>query len=582
MGGLPNGDALPKLALAGAAEKTPAPPVEPPKIFAAGFVAEVLAFPPKIFAADGEVCVTVPPKMLAACPAAGGLVAALPKIDCAEDVCDEKVFDVPNASPENKLPLAFSDTFGLQIEKSLKIEPTSDEAVAVAAGVDVKVDVADDCVPNPPKTDPGFEWIVGSAKLNAGEVAAVDGVASLASDLTETIDGVADVATDVGEPNGLLANGDAVLLVAVVFAVEVNPYPLKIEDVSVAEIGVIDGFSGAELSKMLAGELVLVLAVVVKLKDVTGDATADDATAEVDADAVFGASDTFARLIGVAAIGFDALDENTKLVDGDAIDAADFTGAGEMSNSFGDADFVESNAFTMLGDSAAIETFSVVSFVAGGVAETPNMGIVLAACPNTVNGFCIALVEFVDFGVANDFCAKLKTGSEFSDGTFSLLPTIGTDPIGLSTSTISLAVFVGLLNEKTGVSTLAGSVLRAGGDFSTTIGFVVGLNVNEVCDWDLLTPNVFADGGAFDVTGTDTGSIETVVGTLAMLALGFIDCVGPNVGFGSSGDWFLDIVLFGTVLNDGNGPAVDLIVGATGRGVASNDFDGGATTTVAC
>lgn len=99
------------------------------------------------------------------------MVATLPKIDGAVDVCDEKAFDVPNALPEKRPPLlfAFSDTFGLQMAKSLKIEPTSDEAVvaAVAAGgCDAMVAVAVEGVPKPPKTEPAFVLAGAAAKLN--------------------------------------------------------------------------------------------------------------------------------------------------------------------------------------------------------------------------------------------------------------------------------------------------------------------------------------------------------------------------------------------------------------------------------
>lgn len=68
MGGFPNGDALPKpaLAAAGAVENTPAPPVGLPKIFVDGLAAEAIAFPPKMFAADEVAWVPAPPKMLAA------------------------------------------------------------------------------------------------------------------------------------------------------------------------------------------------------------------------------------------------------------------------------------------------------------------------------------------------------------------------------------------------------------------------------------------------------------------------------------------------------------------------------------
>lgn len=169
--------------------------------------------------------------------------------------------------------------------------------------------------------------------------------------------------------------------------------------------------------------------------------------------------------------------ENVKLVAGDAIEAVGFTGAGVMSDTFGVAGFVPSNALTMLGDSAASETFSGTSFAAGGVAAAPKIGIVLAAIPKTVNGFgCTEFVELVDFGGS---CPKLKLGFGFSDCKFSLFPT--TNAFGFSASTFSFAAFAALLNENTGLSNLGGSFLATGGVFST-MGFVAGLNVNDVCD----------------------------------------------------------------------------------------------------
>lgn len=158
---------------------------------------------------------------------------------------------------------------------------------------------------------------------------------------------------------------------------------------------------------------------------------------------------------------------------GDAIEAVGFTGAGVMSDTFGVAGFVPSSALTMLGDSAASETFSG----AGGVAAAPKIGIVLAAIPKTVNGFgCTEFVELVDLA---DSCAKLKLGFGFSDCEFSLFPT--TNAVGFSASTFSFAAFAALLNENTGLSNLGGSALVTDGVFST-IGFVAGLNVNDVCD----------------------------------------------------------------------------------------------------
>lgn len=224
-------------AAAGAEEKMPLPPEGLPKMFDAGAAAAVgvLAFPPKIFAADGVVCVALPPKMLAACAAGGGLVAALPKIDGAEDVCEVKAFDVPNALPENMPPpllFAFPDTFGLQMEKSLKMEPTSEDAV-VDGGVGAMVDVAVDGVPNPLKMEAAVELAAADAKPNGdvGDATATFGFASLASDLTATIVGVA-AAVVTGVPNTLLANGELVLVTAPVFAVDEIPNPLKIEAAS--------------------------------------------------------------------------------------------------------------------------------------------------------------------------------------------------------------------------------------------------------------------------------------------------------------------------------------------------------------
>lgn len=100
-----------------------------------------------------------------------------------------------------------------------------------------------------------------------------------------------------------------------------------------------------------------------KLKDVTGDVIAEVTAV---AGAALGASDVFTRLIGVTetaglidcTLTFGVLlDENTKLVAGDATEVVGLVDAG-----------VESNALTMLGDSVAIETFSVASFAAGAVA----------------------------------------------------------------------------------------------------------------------------------------------------------------------------------------------------------------------
>lgn len=281
------------MAGAGAAENTPLPPlVGLPKIFAAG-LAGVGALE---FAAKNDP----PPKMLAAWAAAGVLVAVLPKIDAAEDVGDEKAFEVPNVLPENRAPppplFEFSDSLGLQMEKSLKIEPTSEEALVVA-GVVATVDAAVEGVPKPLKMEAEVELGDPNPKVDVGEVAAIDGFASLERDFTETLDGAAVVAGAVGVPNTLLANGDVALLAAVA-AVDEIPNPLNIEEVSgavLATIGAVDVFAGAELPKMLAAELMLLVAFA-KLKVVVGDAIA---VAAVRAMGAGEASDALTKFIGV-------------------------------------------------------------------------------------------------------------------------------------------------------------------------------------------------------------------------------------------------------------------------------------------
>lgn len=207
-------------------------------MFDAGAAGGALAFPPKIPAADGVACVALPPKMLAACAAGGGLAAAQPKIDGAEDVCEVKAFDVPNALPENMpAPLfPFSETFGLQMEKSLKMEPTSEEAV-VGGGAGVMVEVAVEGVPNPLKMEAAVELAWADAKPNGdvGDATAMGGFASLASDLTEAIVGVVVAVVTgagVGVPNTLPANGELVLVAAPVVAVDEIPNPLNIEAAS--------------------------------------------------------------------------------------------------------------------------------------------------------------------------------------------------------------------------------------------------------------------------------------------------------------------------------------------------------------
>lgn len=241
--------------------------------------------------------------------------------------------------------------------------------------------------------------------------------------------------------------------------------------------------------------------------------------------------------------------ENTKLVAGDATGTVVFICGGG----------VESNALTMLGDPAAIEAFSV-SFTVGTEAVAPKIGIALAACPKIVSGFCTEVVELVDFGVANESCAKLNADSTFSDDKFSLAPTVATNEMDFSASTFSFVVFGGLLNENTGSSTLAASILEIGGTFST-IGFVAGLNVNDVCGRDLLTLNAIGDGDTFEVA-IDIGLIETVDGVVvefAMLTFEFNENVGPNDGFGNCDDGVFATTVVGAVLNDENGVAVDLL-----------------------
>lgn len=236
--------------------------------------------------------------MLAACAAAAVLVAVLPKIDAAEDVGDEKAFEVPNALPENSpAPLfEFSDTLGLQMEKSLKIEPTSEEAVVVA-GVGVTVAAAVEGVPKPPKMEAEGDGADPKPKVDVGEVAAIDGFASSARDFTETIDGLATVVAADGCPNTLLANGEGALLAEVVGAVEEIPNPLKIEEVSdavVVTVGAVDVSAGAGLPKMLAGELMLLVAFA-KLKVVVGDAIAVAAVRVTGAEE---ATDALTKFIG--------------------------------------------------------------------------------------------------------------------------------------------------------------------------------------------------------------------------------------------------------------------------------------------
>lgn len=178
----------------------------------------------------------------------------------------------------------------------------------------------------------------------------------------------------------------------------------------------------------------------------------------------------------------------------------------------------------MLGDSAAIETLST-SFAAGGAAEELKRDIVLAADPKIVSGFGVGVVEPVALGVAEaklktvfgfsdgvlfgvvvDAGVKLKLVFGFSDGKFSLLPAINV--MDFSVSLCSVDAFVALLNEKFGLLAPVGSYLPSSGAFSV-IGFVAGLNVNEVCDCDLVTPNARGDGEAV-VAAVGTGLIDTL------------------------------------------------------------------------
>lgn len=100
-----------------------------------------------------------------------------------------------------------------------------------------------------------------------------------------------------------------------------------------------------------------------------------------------------------------------------------------------------------------------------------------------VSGFCTGIVALlVDFGAASGSGAKLKAEFGFSDGKFSLLPISGACAVGFSASTFSVDGFTELVNENTGLSTLAGSTFVIKGGFSMR-GFVgAGLKVNEVCD----------------------------------------------------------------------------------------------------
>lgn len=183
----------------------------------------------------------------------------------------------------------------------------------------------------------------------------------------------------------------------------------------------------------------------------------------------------------------------------------------------------------MLGDSAAIETFSA-SFAA---VEALKRGIVLAADPKIVSGFGVEVVEAVELVVTE---AKLKTGFGFSDGPlvvdavgklklvfgfsagkFSLLPTVNVRDF--SVSPCSVDAFIALLNEKFGLLTPAGSYWPISGAFSV-IGFGAGLNVNEVCDCDLVTPNASGEEEAV-VAAVGNGLIDTLhwdVGGVLMAA----------------------------------------------------------------
>lgn len=538
------------------AENTPLPAVVLPKIFAAGVAGDALATPPKIFAADAVVCVAAPPppKMLAAV----WLAAGLPKIDAAE-VGDENVFEAPNELPEKRLPLVFtfSATFGLQMEKSLKIEPTSAEAAGAVGGA---VDAVVDGVPNPPKIEAALDAGVPEAKpkVDAGDAAAADGFAA-------TIAGVGPVEVAVGVPKTLLENGDEVMLAAAELTVDAIPRPLKIDEVSEAAVagaavtgaavtgaavagaavagaavvgaavvggglavkavpkmlaagvvvvaaaklkvvagddavmapGVVTGFAEAGGPKMLAGELALVA--VAKLKVVTGDETVVVATAGADAFV----SDTLARLIGADVV--DGLDENTNPVAGVAIEATAVAGAGrETSDAFGVLGVFESSAFTMLGDAAAIEVLSV----ADAVDALPKMGVAFAAWPKIVSGFedGAEMAGLLLLGVADVFGPKPSAEAPLSFGKFSLSTMADAAMTGfvIGDGTVSLTGLGGLLNENSGLSLLIASTLKPGAFFSAADGVV---NVNEA-DGDLFKPKL-AD--AVTTTG-GTDLIETFEG----------------------------------------------------------------------
>lgn len=247
--------------------------------------------------------------MPAACAAAGETVVEVPKIDGADDVWgDEKALAPPNALLENRLLLfEFSEVFGWQMEKSLKIEPTSDEAV-VAVDTGAAADGAVDDAPKPPNIEPDVELAADVAKLKLDGAVAVDGFASLASDITDAIEsGGAFVGVSVAIPNTLLANGEAALL-ELTFTFGVIPRPLKIEEVSDVDAvvtGTADVIVTDVFPKIVAFELEL--AAVAKLNDVTGEAIDVVATEAVTVIGV-DVSEALTRFNGAAVLCADVFD----------------------------------------------------------------------------------------------------------------------------------------------------------------------------------------------------------------------------------------------------------------------------------
>lgn len=189
--------------------------------------------------------------------------------------------------------------------------------------------------------------------------------------------------------------------------------------------------------------------------------------------------------IGVATFGVGAISgfalssafgagfgENTKPVDGEDTGKAGFVTA---SDDFVDGCGVASNALTIDGDSAAMETFSFLSFAPAFAFKAPNIDAVLAACPNTVSGFETGIAELKDCGVFTESGTRLEMGFGFSNATFSLfakIDAVGTDCSG----SFGIASFGGLLNVNGDLSALTGSTLTIAGE---EMGFAVGVNVNE-------------------------------------------------------------------------------------------------------